>query len=119
MLIIKTTLLPSPIHGIGLFSDEDIPAGTIIYKVDILWTKIFLRDYVESLSELEQEFFQKYAWSVGDLFYLSIDNDRFMNHSWKPNTYETHFTTVALRDIKKGEEITCDYSQLGLKTSNI
>ena len=31
MLLVKTTIAPSSIHGIGLFADQCIPQGTRIY----------------------------------------------------------------------------------------
>jgi SET domain-containing protein len=119
MLTIKTILLPSPIHGLGLFADEDIPAETVIYKIDDLLTVRHAVDFIEGWGRPEHvvEYFKKYAWKRDGYYYLSLDNDRFMNHSDTPNTYETQFLTIALVDIKKGEEITCnyDYLYLGLK----
>ncbi len=36
MLLIKTKLDLSKIHGIGLFAGEDIPKGTIIWRFNSL-----------------------------------------------------------------------------------
>ena len=36
---------------------------------------------------------------------------RFVNHSCDPNTFLHNFCGIAKRDIKKGEEITEDYSK--------
>ena len=45
---------------------------------------------------------------------LCADDARFMNHSDRPNTHSGtdergYVTTIASRDIRAGEEITCDY----------
>src|SRR6516225_3895295 len=34
MLLVKTTLRPSEVHGLGLFADEFIPKGTVIWRFD-------------------------------------------------------------------------------------
>jgi hypothetical protein len=49
------------------------------------------------------------------LYVLCADNARFMNHADEPNTAGVHVKgaiegyDVATRDIKWGEELTCDY----------
>ena len=40
---------------------------------------------------------------------ISVDNSRFMNHADEPNTGWDERFGWATRDIRKGEEITCDY----------
>jgi hypothetical protein len=39
MLLVKTTIAPSPIHGIGLFADQFIPQGTRIWEFTTLLVK--------------------------------------------------------------------------------
>jgi len=41
--------------------------------------------------------------------------ERFVNHSCEPNTYVKNKRDIALRDIKKGEEITTDYGLNGIE----
>ena len=40
---------------------------------------------------------------------ISLDNSRFMNYHEFPNTLWTYFYGWAARDIRKGEELTCNY----------
>jgi SET domain-containing protein len=46
---------------------------------------------------------------------LCADNARFMNHADEPNTTRVHIDgaieddDIATRDIRVGEEMTCDY----------
>ena len=44
-------------------------------------------------------------------YVLQNPAERFMNHSCEPNTRVRNQTDVAIRDIKKGEEITSDYGK--------
>lgn len=116
MLLVKTYLMSSNIHGIGLFSDQDIKKGEKIYQVDGFTLRFDENEYQHYL-KLNKDFVLKYFWKSGNLYFCSLDNDRFMNHSDNPNTIKTEDATYAKIDIKKGEEITCNYNdfcELGL-----
>lgn len=117
MLLVKTKVGPSPIAGIGLFADEDIAAGTVTWRFMPDFDRTFARDDVEKLPEGVREQFLSYAYlhqPTGLLVYC-LDNARFMNHADNPNTQGVHDGgelaghDVAMRDIKQGEELTCDY----------
>ena len=45
-------------------------------------------------------------------YHVSLENDRFMNHADEPNTFEDGPRTYTRVDIKKGEELTCDYNSI-------
>ena len=87
----------SPIHGKGLFAKRDIARGTVIGVVDGVPAK---RNgpYVLWLSEEEG---------------IRVRCDlRYINHSDKPNAaYCDTLEVIALRDIRRGEEITHNYEQ--------
>jgi len=116
MLLIKTQVRPSKIHGMGLFADAFIRKGTPT------WT--FLEGFdlrlpaaiLDKLSEPAREQFLKYSYldMKRDVYELCSDDARFFNHSDTPNTRSTQLETgedvdVATRDIDPGEELTCDY----------
>ena len=45
-----------------------------------------------------------------DEYVICVDDARFFNHSENPNTDNTiKEVTIATKDIRKGEEITCNY----------
>jgi hypothetical protein len=120
MLLIRTKIGESKIHGIGLFADEDIPIGTIIWryfpKLDIA---LNIQE-VEELPTVAQDYIYKHTWLSRKLnkYILSFDDDRFANHSNNPNVCEKLVgkedepSVVALSDIKKGEEITFNYQDI-------
>ena len=114
MLLVKTKVLPSPIPdaGLGLFADEDLPAGTKIWEeypvIDIKF------DSIESLGLSEESAKQITAFSYYDItrkvWILCGDNARFMNHSEDPNCNDLEpGITTTIKDIKKGDELTVDY----------
>lgn len=127
MLLVRTTVQASPIHGLGLFAAETIAAGTPIWTLVPVLDRVFpasalegypghVRDYLEHYCE--------YFPETGQLV-LSCDGDRFTNHSDDPNTAvqgrnAPDARVVAVRDIAEGEEITCSYAVIrSLKWSEV
>lgn len=118
MLKVKTYLDRSGLHGIGLFASEEIKEGEIVWQlnrmVDICftpeqWKAMHAECSPESLAEI-----QKYSYKEGGNYYLCADNAQFMNHSeHNPNVHNMPGgqSMVAMRNISKGEELTCNYFQ--------
>jgi SET domain-containing protein len=114
MLIIRTRVAPSEIHGLGLFTEEDLVKDQVIWEVNPLIDKTIEKQWLETLPLVAQEFVHHYAWVEGHHYLVSLDNDRFMNHSDDPNIENDHDKfCFALRDIEAGEELTCDYAKFG------
>ena len=112
MLLVKTEIKQSEIHGTGLFANEFIAKGAVIFK-ESLFTKHFTEDEYNSLPELQKQFIAHYCYFLGGVWRCSMDNDRFTNHSDTPNTIEQdYYTTIAAVDINIGDEITADYSSI-------
>ncbi len=120
MLLIRTRIGESKIHGIGLFAEEDIPIGTTIWRyVPNLDLALSIKE-VEELPVVAQDYIYKHAWLSKKLnkYILSFDDDRFANHSEesnvgeKPTNEEDEPSVVALTDIRKGEEITFNYQDI-------
>ncbi len=117
MLRVKTRLGPSQIEGIGLFADEDIAAGTETWRFDPGFDQVFPPEALDDLPHTSRAQLLNYTYAheqTGELVFC-IDNARFMNHADEPNTKGVHDAgeiagfDIATRDIRKGEEITCDY----------
>jgi SET domain-containing protein len=111
-------IMPSKIHGVGVFAIRDIRKGTKIFQEDdseLIWMK----RSVLKLDELPKGIRQLY-----DQFCLIKDKGEtygcpksfnlmtvawYLNHSITPNVgCDKDYTFFALRDIKNGEELTAD-----------
>lgn len=116
MLLVKTRLAPSSIHGMGLFAAEAIPRGTPFWRFEPGFDQAISSERFASLPELTRQHIRWFAFrdeAVGP-YVLSGDFCCFMNHSSEPNTgapsdAQPPITTIAVRDIAAGEELTCDY----------
>lgn len=90
----------------GIFAKELIKEGEVVWKLD---------KNERSLSKEERdglpERIRKYAYQYGDHYIVVRDDSKFMNHSCDPNTWwYGDDKLIARRNIRKGEEITYDYS---------
>lgn len=118
MLLVKTKIGPSSIHGIGLFADEFIKKGTVIWKFNPTFDLRFDASQLDSLSEAARKQFLNYAYFNPRMqkYVLCFDDCRFINHSEHPNCLEVpsggpeEGLDIAAWDIQKGEELTCDYA---------
>ncbi len=124
MLLVKTKIGQSQIHGIGLFADQFIPKGTITWKEMPPFDLKVSREDVLKLSPPAKELFLKYSYFslYSQKYFLCFDDDRFINHSDEPNVVEGEIlavgeeaVTIAARDIYPGEELTCDYRSFALE----
>jgi SET domain-containing protein len=117
MLLVKTRIGPSSIHGIGLFADEDIARGNVVWDFMPPFDLMVSAEEVASLPEAARTQVLKYSYYDEDegKYVLCGDDARHFNHSETPNTGNgceedgTENATIALRDIRVGEEITCNY----------
>jgi SET domain-containing protein len=116
MLLVKTYVAPSRIHGMGLFAAEPIAQGTPFWRFEPGFDQAISPERLATLPPLTQQHVRWFAYvSQTDGHYiLSGDFCCFMNHDAQPNTGAGNdachpVTTVALRDIAQGEELTCDY----------
>lgn len=115
-MLVKTYLAPSPIHGTGVFTAEDIPRDALIWRVDWSVDRKISQAEFEQLSGAHRELWNRYAYLSRQhgVWILCGDNGRFFNHSDAPNTYERYREVpfgidLAARDIARGEELTTDY----------
>jgi uncharacterized protein len=117
MLTVKTRLGLSDIAGIGLFADEDIAKGTVTWRYMANFDRLLTRDEIDGLPEPARSNILDHVYlnAASGRFVLCADNARFMNHADDPNTAGVHEPgavegyDIATRDIRAGEEMTCDY----------
>jgi len=116
MMLIPNRVQPSAIHGLGLFTVAFVPAGTPVWRYLPGFDHDFSPADFAALPPLARAhvrwfcFVSRYNGHV----ILSGDHACFINHSPPPSTgappdAPSPVTTVALRDLAVGEEITCDY----------
>lgn len=102
----KIKVLPSDIHGKGIFAEEGIKRGERIQYIRGAKMKLVVRSKKESNSIKHWIGAGKHSW-----FNTHGTPFRYINHSCNANAAITGTKTlVALSNIKKGEEINIDYS---------
>ncbi len=112
MFLIKTYLSKSAIHGLGVFAGEHIPKGTVISRMAPGFDQVWDLAEFEALPELAQDYIQRNGWLNNGKYYMNIDHGLFTNHSRDANVAtQPDDSEVAVRDIAKGEEITCNYTE--------
>lgn len=116
MLLVNTYVAPSRIHGMGLFAAEPIALGAPFWRFEPGFDQGIAAERLAAWPPLTQQHIRWFAYlSQTDGHYiLSGDFCCFMNHAEEPNTgapagVQPPVTTIALRDIAAGEELTCDY----------
>ena len=112
MLLVKTKIGPSSIHSIGLFADQFIPKGTIVWKFEPTIDLLITEEELNKLPEIARERFIHYAYfdTEKNKYCLCGDDARFFNHSENPSCDEaTSDITTAINDIQTGEELTGNY----------
>lgn len=113
MLLVKTKISQSTIHGIGLFAEEFIPKGTKTWAYDPLFDKAFTEEEVAKLPPHALRRFYDYSYFDASMnkFVLCFDDLRFINHTEdSPNIISATDHDIAARDIMPGEELLCNYN---------
>lgn len=122
MIIVPTYLEKSPVHGFGVFAKELITKGSKVWEFNPIFDVRFTDAEFERLppsvkAEIEHHLYQP---EQGGVLYYESTMGRYMNHSREPNV---DFSDVgvgwATRDIKPGEELTCDYRHFMADVSHI
>jgi uncharacterized protein len=119
MLLVKTKIMPSAIEGIGLFADQFIKEGTIVWEYEPGLDMVIQRDRVRTLPPEAQAYLSRYGYlnSSRDSYVLCFDDAKYFNHSDSPNTRSVSVQgsletiDIATRDILVGEELTTDYTE--------
>lgn len=91
------------ILGKGIYANKDFKKGETIIKYHL---KPLTEEQFQNLSKQEKHFVHEHYKTR----YLYSSPERYVNHSSNPNTYQDlkKRCDIALRTIKKGEEITTD-----------
>jgi len=101
----KIILTNSKIHGSGVFAARDIVKGEIVFILKGKKINFFVKNEKDALSGEN--------WiGLGANLWLDVRSPGvYLNHSCEPNCgIKGSVCVVAMYSIKKGEEITIDYS---------
>lgn len=112
MLLVKTFIKRAGHKGLGLFAREFIPKLAICWVHDPIFVKLITWKRYEKFSDVQKEFMHCYGTIRNGVWHLCIDDARFTNHSDNPNTAEDGSKSYAIKNIKKGDEITCNYRDI-------
>src|ERR1700686_1724875 len=102
LLHVRTSVRPSKIQGLGLFAEEFIPKGTVVWTFTPGFDMRLTDDELRALPVLLQEWLATYLWrsKKSGLWCLSNDNGKYFNHSSTPNVlsaYQVHEPEVLTR----------------------
>lgn len=101
----RISVKKSNISGSGIVAEEDIKKGEFIGYIRGKLKRLKVTNKEESLS------FPNWIGVEKGLWIDPANPYQFLNHSCDPSAgIKRRFSMVALKDIKKGEEITVDYS---------
>ena len=113
MFLVDTYIDRSDIEGSGVFAGQDIAKGELVTHHKDGLDLIFTQAQFDAFPPAFQKFLRRQTYRSEGEYVLNIDHERFTNHSDTPNTLwsDEHGGMVAACDIRRGEEITCDYRE--------
>lgn len=129
MIHIQYKLDKSGLHGIGLFTNQNIKKGQLIYTASPLLDVDITKKEFDSLDDKEKEEVQWWGFfdEPSQKWHVDFDVSKFINHSYEANVTQVsghdEAYLVAARNIQSGEELTQNYlefeSQQDLKHRGI
>jgi SET domain-containing protein len=111
MLLVKTYLDKSAIHGLGVFAGEFIRKDTKIWRFVEGFDRAYSPKQFAKLPKPARDFIRSHGYRVDGEIIFTADYDHHMNHSDRPNTYLRNGYAIARSNIAKGTEITNDYRE--------
>lgn len=115
-LLVKTKVKPSSIEGLGLFAEEYILKGTVVWVHDKKLDGWFYANQLSYYNEATKNYIKHFCCYDKKIqaWIKSCDNANWMNHSKNPNLgAPDYYIHIALRDINVGEELTLNYDTIG------
>jgi SET domain-containing protein len=129
MILSKTKIEKSEIHGLGLFADEYIQKGNKVWEFQKGFDLVITKEEFETLSEAAKEQFLNYAYvdKITKKYVLCSDDSRFFNHADIPNVscykpeaaHDEALVCYASKDIEIGEELTNNYAEFDADPSDV
>jgi SET domain-containing protein len=111
MLLVKTYLDRSKIHGLGVFAGERIAKGAKIWRFVEGYDRCWTPKQFAKLPKAARDYLKDYAYNADGEILFTVDNDHYINHSERANTFWKNGYVIARVNIAKGAEITNDYRE--------
>jgi uncharacterized protein len=119
MMLVPTYLDKSRVHGIGIFARDFIPEGTRVWEFTLGCDQVYSEDDLAALRPLQRDtiLFYGYVEPGRDGVVLCCDNARHFNLLRGANcgsgdhVVDGYISTLALRDIAAGEELTYPFEE--------
>ena len=115
MIHIQYALKTSDLHGIGLFADEHVTKGQLIYTASPLLDINITQEQFDNLSQNEKDEIRRWGFfdEPSQKWHVDFDVSKFINHAYRASVTQdsSHDEAylVAARDIEVGEELTQNY----------
>jgi uncharacterized protein len=113
VLLIDHYIAKSTIHGLGVYSAEHVAKGQKVWEFHPVIDRIVsasalakMPQYIIALIDSRAEYLP-----AQDAHLTSLDGDQFTNHSDDPNICKVGEVWLASREIRPGDELTCDYRE--------
>jgi SET domain-containing protein len=109
-------LASSKLHGVGVFAIRPIKKGTYVFgddDVPLVWVK---KASVKNLPKEIKRLYEDFCILKGDKYgcpdnFNNLTSAWYLNDSSNPNVAaDNEYKFYAIRNIKKGEELTANYS---------
>jgi len=120
MFTVDTYISESIGKGLGVYTVNHIPKGTIVWEyINGIDLKIH-NSKLNKLNDIQLKCVYKYFWREGDYYYSSPDQSVYQNHSSNANVivYNNNLNIpysecpmIANRDIYPNEELLVNYSE--------
>lgn len=111
----KYVMKGNAIAGFGIYATRDIEENELVFKGEERSQRIATKSYINNAWDVKElENFKKYAYPLSNEVFLLWDENPAgwapQNHSCNANTAYKGLNVFALRNIKKGEELTLNYA---------
>jgi SET domain-containing protein len=115
MIHIEYKIKASETHGIGLYANQKINKGGLVYTPSPLLDVDLSLGEFESLNAMERKEVKYYGYlnHKTNKWHVAYDAIRVLNHGEDPNvTQDEDMVMTAIVDIAEGEELLQDYKEI-------
>lgn len=110
MMMVRCSLAPSAVEGLGVFTEVDIRQGELVWLFDPRYDNCYFREDRAGMPARFRDMLDRYGFehpTDSEMIVLDCDEGRFLAPTATPNIGMANpVRGVALRAISAGEELT-------------